>query len=221
MATERLRFSDLAARRQAGAAAAGGAGKIVRLAAVGLGTAVVMFGVLRLLVPSEAPAPAASSAGSPPAAAAQPPAASNGNATAPPAATASAASPDPKSESPIVRQIVDEAKQAGVNEADALFDEGTAQMRAGRLRDASLLFAAVMARQPGRVAAANRLREAQERLEASVTDAMTRAERARALLRYSEAIALWESVLELAPPADPRREKARLGIEESRRHLGR
>lgn len=216
--SERLRFADLAARP---AGQAGGVGKIVRLAAVGLGTAVFLVVVLRMMVPTE-PGPAAPQAAAPAATPAAPAATPS---TAPEAAprpvTPGASTTDTRAEPPIVRQIVDEAKQAGVSEADALFDEGTAQLRAGRLRDASQLFAAVLARQPDRVAAANRLREVQQKLEASLSDAMTRAERARALLRYSEAIALWESVLELAPPSDPRREKARLGIEESRRHLGR
>lgn len=213
IAGERLLFVDLATRKPA--VAPGGAGKIIRLAAVGLGTALVLVVVLRMLVPAEPPPPEAVGP------AAVPSGAAPGGGTAGAPLSAGPAPARMPTDVPIVRDVVEQARKAGVDEADALFDEGMVQMEAGRLRDAGRLFSAVLERQPAHLAAANRLREAQERLEATIADAMTRAERARALLRYSEAISLWESVLEMVEPSDPRANKALAGIEEARRHLGR
>jgi hypothetical protein len=213
IAGEQLLFVDLAKRKPA--APPGGAGKVIRLAAVGLGTALVLVVVLRMLVPAEPPPPEAVGP------AAVPSGAAPGGG---PAGTSLSAGPAPARRStdvPIVRDVVEQARKAGVEEADALFDEGMVQMQAGRLRDAGRLFSAVLERRPDHLAAANRLREAQVQLEAAIADAMTRAERARALLRYSEAISLWESVLEMVEPADRRASKALAGIEEARRHLGR
>lgn len=207
----------------------GQAAKYIKLGAVGLVTAGVMIFILRLMAP--APPPSEDAGQSSGAAQGAAPAAGSGSnvpavseaSKAGAAATAALkASPiAPMTDTPLVRQVATNAAKSGVDPVDALFDEGESQLAAGRLRDASRLFAAVMERRPSHPLAAIRLNETRQRLDQSITDTIAEADRSTAQLEYDDAVVLWERVLELVEPGDPRAARARQGIDEARRHLRR
>jgi hypothetical protein len=214
------------------AAPASGAGKIIRLGAVGLVTAVVMILLLRAMAPSAppsetaaaAPAPAAaSSAAQPPAtpgaapAAAAPSEASNAAATI----DATTATVGVSTNSSLVRQTVANAVASGVDPVDALFDEGQSQLSAGRLREAARLFAAVLERRPTHTMARIRLVGVRQKLEETITRTIAEAERAETQLQYADALPMWESVLDLVETGDARAARARQGIDEAHRHVRR
>ncbi len=212
------------------APAPSGAGKIIRLGAVGLITAVVMILVLRALAPSGPPAetaaPGAAGQASAQAAAATP--ASASGAAVPSAASTAAAAVDASTaaagistNSPLVRQTVANAVASGVDPVDALYDEGQSQFSAGRLRESARLFAAVLERRPTHTLARVRLVEVRQRLEETITRTIAEAERAETQLQYADALPMWESVLDLVESGDPRAVRARQGIDEARRHVRR
>jgi hypothetical protein len=226
----RMTLVDRAAT-PAEAAAPSGAGKVIRLGAVGLVSAVVMILVLRALAPSGPPAetaapaaqttPAASPASSSPPAAGPGPAVPSAASNAAAAVDASTAAAGISTNSALVRQTVANAVASGVDPVDALFDEGQSQLGAGRLREAARLFAAVLERRPTHTLARVRLLEVRQTLEDSITRTIAEAERAETQLQYADALPMWESVLDLVETGDPRATRARQGIDEARRHVRR
>lgn len=162
--------------------------KVLRLAITATATMVVMLVMLLLLVPleDESAAPAT-----------RPGSERGERVLLPPTPIET---PDPS----LVGPVLARAKVAGVGEADALFDEGSLQLRVGRLRDAVHLFSAVLARSPGHQAAASRLSEARTQLEEEVERLQAEADRAFAQLRFADAILDWEGVQGLVEPDDPR-----------------
>jgi hypothetical protein len=209
------------------APAPSGAGKIIRLGAVGLVTALVMFLVLRAMAPSAPPAESPAAPGG----AAATPSPTTSPTSAPPvpsAASGAAAAVDPatatagvSTNSALVRQTAANAVASGVDPVDALFDEGQSQLSAGRLREAARLFAAVLERRSTHPMARIRLVETRQRLEDTITRAIAEAERAETQLQYADALPMWESVLDLVETGDPRATRARQGIDEARRHVRR
>lgn len=218
IAGEQLQFADLAPPPEP----RGSAQKLMRLGAVALVFGVGLVLLLRAIVPAD---PGATPSGPSPTAtsttASQVPAAPTPSSGT---ETPSRSSQDYRAsgrESAVVSQVLAQAQQSGVPAADALFDEGQAQMAAGRLREATQLFAAVLERRKGDVRATNRLNEARAQREQAAMGAVSNAERLMAVLRYADAIVLWEQVLALVEPDDPRAQRARDGIETARRQLGR
>jgi hypothetical protein len=214
---QRLRFVDRGRPRPrpatAGApgatrpsATGGGANKLVRLALAAFGTMLVMGALMWLLV----------SGGDSPGSGAIP------KETRPladlPVGTSGPVRPV-AGDSVLVRSIEDRAATAGVRPADALYDEGVAQLRGGRVREAAHLFAAVLRHDPRHAGARARLEEARAAWERAIVEQMARADRAFGNLRYDEAIVAWEQVLQLADERDPRRATAASGVDRATRLL--
>ena len=136
-------------------------------------------------------------------------------------AKAAAAALKGAEDSVLVRRTAANAVVSGVDPVDALFDEGQSQRSAGRLRDASRLFAAALERRPNHPLARIRLNDTLRELDATITETIAEAERSAARLQYEDALNMWERVLELTEQGDPRAARARLGIDEARSHMAR
>ena len=136
-------------------------------------------------------------------------------------AKAAAAALKGAEESILVRRTAANAVASGVDPVDALFDEGQSQRSAGRLRDASRLFAAALERRPNHPLARIRLNDTLRELDATITETIAEAERSAARLQYEDALNMWERVLELTEQGDQRAARARLGIDEARSHMAR
>jgi hypothetical protein len=208
---QRLVFVDRARARPAGrgagaavaarlAGAASGGSKATRLAIVAAGTMLLVGGGMLLLVKSVAP-PAPEANAPPPS-----PVTVGGDAARP-------IRPD----SALVRRIEAQAAAAGVRIVDALYDEGLAQLKSGRPREAAHLFAAALRHDGRHVPARARLEEARLAWERAIVDHLARADRAFGELRYDDAILEWEQVLLLADEGDPRLATARTGVDRARR----
>lgn len=189
------------------AAAPSGAAKLVRLGLVALLFGVGLFLAMRFLLITEAPP----SLGDPSAAQV------GGSAWLPEGATPAA----PATDSPLIRQVLAQAKTAGVSPGDALFDEAVTQYDSGRLVDAARLFSATLEREPARTIAKTRLGEVRTELEAAIARHRAEAERLANQLRYDDAVTEWERVLLLLEPNDPRVSAAKSGHEAARRQAAR
>jgi hypothetical protein len=191
-----------------GAAAPAGPNPAARLARLG-GVALVfglgLFLGLRFLLIGSSPR-AFDDGGGPLAAAAWPVA----NGTAPLA-----------TDSPLIQQVLTQAKTAGVNPADALFDEAVSQATSGRLLESARLFAAVVQRDSTRTVARIRLNETRDQLERQIATHHAEAERMISQLRFEDAAFEWERVLQLLEPTDPRAAVARAAIDAARARLRR
>jgi hypothetical protein len=183
-------------RRGAVAATPGGRGKMFRLVGVAGVTLILTAGLMMWLVQSgEPPVPPPEQPGQ------QPVAAPTAGVRAPLAAN------------PALTQLVEAyAAKAGIRVTDALYDEGLAQIRGGRYREAAQLFAAVLERDRAHQLARARLEEALTELERSIVEHLARADRAFGALRYDEALVEWEKVTQLVTETDPRLATARAGI---------
>jgi predicted component of type VI protein secretion system len=236
---ERLVFRD--AGQRAVAAPPSGAGKTVRLALVAIASLVVMGGILMVLRPSPPPSsrppkadPTAASSSVPattpgtanPAA----PAGASGTTSSPGTATSSATtglagttgspasgSPAASGESSRVREVLQEARVAGVAPADALYDRGVVALRVGRLRESVDLLAAAVDRDKGNARARKALTDAQAEIQRAAAERLARADALFAKFRFEEAIAQWEQALQLLDPGDARAAVARAGIDRARR----
>jgi hypothetical protein len=132
------------------------------------------------------------------------------------------ASPAPLAkDTPLIRQVLQQAQTAGVKPADALFDEAVNQYNAGRLLDAARLFAATLVHQPGHVPAKARLGEVQGELEAAIARHRAEAERLSNQLRYEDSVVEWERVLLLLEPNDPRVPLAKAGQDAAKQRVRR
>lgn len=127
--------------------------------------------------------------------------------------------PKPSTNAPIVTRVIEQAKTAGVNPNDALFDEGKTQYTSGRLVDAARLFAAVVEREPSREVAKIRLDEVRSELEGEIARHRAEAERMSSQLRFDDAAAEWERVLLLLEPSDVRVAPAKAGLDAARRRV--
>jgi hypothetical protein len=123
------------------------------------------------------------------------------------------------SDSPLIQQVLMQAKTAGVHPLDALFDEARSQVASGRLLEAARLFAAVVQRDPTRTLARIRLNETRDQLEVQIATHHAEAERMVNQLRFEDAAFEWERVLLLLEPTDPRASVARAGVDAARAHL--
>ena len=112
---------------------------------------------------------------------------------------------------------LEEARVAGVAPTDALYDRGAIALRAGRLREAADLFAAVVERDNAHQLARNALADAQAQTERAAVERLARADWLFAQLRFDEAIMQWEQALQLVDPSDPRSATAKTGIDRATR----
>jgi FHA domain len=195
---------DTAGRASAGPAASSPVAKMARLGGVALIFGVGLFLMLRFLLIGNAPPAYDDGSGGAPAAA-WPVA---GGATAPLA-----------NDSPLIQQVLAQAKTAGVSPADALYDEAVSQVTSGRLLEAARLFSAVVQREPTRTVAKIRLNETRDQLEGAIAKHHAEAERMTSQLRYDDAVFEWERVLQLLEPTDPRVPAAKAGIDAAKSHL--
>jgi len=191
-------------RGATGSAAPSPTAKMARLGGVALVFGLGLFLMLRFLLIGNGPAPYDDGSGG------------QGPAAAWPVATGTAPL---ASDSPLIQQVLAQAKTAGVKPADALFDEGVSQVGSGRLLDAARLFSAVVQRDPTRTIAKIRLNETRDQLEAQIATHHAEAERMMSQLRYEDAAFEWERLLLLLEPNDPRVPASKAGIEAARAHL--
>ena len=124
-------------------------------------------------------------------------------------------------DTPLIRQVLQQAQTAGVKPADALFDEAVNQYNAGRLLEAARLFAATLVHQPDRVPAKTRLGEVQGELEAAIARHRAEAERLMNQLRYDDSVSEWERVVLLLEPNDPRVPAAKAGLDAAKQRVRR
>ena len=124
-------------------------------------------------------------------------------------------------DTPLIRQVLQQAQTAGVKPADAMFDEAVNQYNAGRLLEAARLFAATLVHQPGHVPAKARLGEVQGELEAAIARHRAEAERLSNQLRYEDSVIEWERVLLLLEPNDPRVPLAKAGQDAAKQRVRR
>ena len=127
----------------------------------------------------------------------------------------------PAKDTPLIRQVLQQAQTAGVKPADALFDEAVNQYNAGRLLEAARLFAATLVHQPEHVPAKARLGEVQGELEAAIARHRAEAERLMNQLRYEDSVIEWERVLLLLEPNDPRVPAAKAGLDAAKQRVRR
>lgn len=191
-------------RGRAGKSEAAQSSKVIRLGITALATMVVMLVLMLLMMPAEEE----------PAGGALRRADAGERTLLPPTPIAT---PD----AAIVGPVLARAKVAGVGETDALFDEGSLQLRVGRLREAVHLLSAVLAREPGNQAAASRLSEARTALEEEVERRLAEAEVAFGQLRFNDAILDWEGVQSLVEPTDPRYATAAASVARARERMPR
>lgn len=201
------RAADGPARRSGGSTPGGGAMKFIRLGMAAGVTAMVLIVVLRMLMPTGSAPRAAPPDDVPPAPVA--------------AADISALARHVTSDSPRVVEVVNAAQLAGVDPADALFDDAQIQMRSARYFDAARLFAATLKARPDHPTAKARLDDALAELHRAATQLMAEADRQSSQLRWPEAIVTWEQVIAALPPGDPRVAQAKAGVAHARTRVGR
>jgi FHA domain len=180
-------FADLASREAA--LKTSPSRKFVRLAAVAVGTGVVLISAFLLI--------GGPSAGS----------SSNER---------QSSGPDPVGadvsvqivDTALINQSVDRAKRTGLSEADVLFDEGMLNLASRRFRDATQLLAAAQARRPQDSAIKGRLVDARQALETSLSEAIAEAALADSQLRRDDARLAWERVVAMTYSNDPRNREA-------------
>jgi FHA domain len=198
------------AKRPAGTSegAGGGLSKNAKLALAAIGTLGVL-GVLFALILSSATPPDA-----PATAAAQ---------TAPktPPAELAAAAPRVDVNSQTVAEVLERAQQAGIKPVDGLYDEANIAFDAGRLREATQLYGAVLQRDPKHESAKRRFEESKARWAQAILDHTSQADRAFDELRLDDAILEWGQVLLLTDATDKRHKAAQDGIDRARQRLGR
>jgi hypothetical protein len=204
----RIEFGELSRKPQAGTpggqpVARAGAGKMIRLAAVAVIAGAIMIGLLSMI----APKPPAPEEPLPQARLLERPAGSVNL----PIAT----------DSPVVRESLARAQSVSTALGDVLYDDAIVQYRAGRLREAAQLLAALVARQPLHPLGKPKFEQVKVELDAAIEGQRAEGERAFAQLRYDDAVHAWEQVLNLADPSDPRYPAAQALIQKAQAARGR
>ncbi len=173
-----------------GAAATAGGSKVVRLALTAAVTLAVMLGLLFTLIGGPGGTPASSRPVDETLAPAPPELLSYLRASA--------------AESPVVKEVVQYATVAGSPPAKALHEEGRLRLDAERWRDAALLLAAAVARDPGNAPALAAFENAAAHLDRAASKALAAAEIADYGMRYDDALLHADEVLQLVDRQDPR-----------------
>jgi len=194
---------DAGGRATAASGAPSPAAKMAKLGGVALAFGLGLFLMLRFLLIGNAPAPYDDGSGQ----------------QAAPAWPVPSGQAPLANDSPLIQQVLAQAKTAGVNPADALYDEAVSQASAGKLLESARLFAAVVQRDPTRTIAKIRLNEARDQLEGSIATHHAEAERMMSQLRYEDAAFEWERLQSLLEPNDPRVPAAKAGLDAARAHL--
>jgi pSer/pThr/pTyr-binding forkhead associated (FHA) protein len=119
-----------------------------------------------------------------------------------------------------VREVLARAQQAGIKPIDALFDEANVAVQAGRLREATQLFGAVLQRDPKHESAERRFAEARAAWAQGIVDHASEAERAFDELRFNDAILEWGKVLLLTEASDKRHQAALEGVDRAKKRMG-
>jgi FHA domain len=192
-------------RSSSASGAASPAARMAKLGGVALVFGLGLFLMLRFLLIGNAPAAFDDGSG--------------GNTNGAPAWPVPNGAPPLASDSPLIQQVLAQAKTAGVSPADALFDAAVSQVGSGRLLEAARLFSAVVQRDPTRTIAKIRLNETRDQLEGQIATHHAEAERMMSQLRYEDAAFEWERLLLLLEPNDPRVPAAKAGITAARAHL--
>lgn len=198
-----LTFLDLGADGSGatGAAASGGS-KVVRLALTATVTLVVMVGLLFMLIGTPGSSSDRATRVAETLAAAPPELLARLRASAPGALA--------------VKDVVAHATLAGVQPAQALFEEGRLRLETERWRDAAHLLAAAVALDPANTRAAAAFEDAVARLDRAASKALSAAELADFGMRYDDALLHADEVLQLIDRPDPRYDRASTIAEHAR-----
>lgn len=190
-----MTFADAAVSGMAGQGVAPASGsKAVRLVLTAVVTLVVMLGVLFSLI------------GGP-----------GGKGTAPRAAEEALAPAAPElltrlrasaAESAVVKEVVQSATVAGTPPPKALYEEGRLRLDSQRWRDAAMLLAAAIAREPANTAAVAAFEDAAAHLDRAASKALAAAEIADYGMRYDDALLHADEVVQLVDRQDPRYDRA-------------
>lgn len=121
--------------------------------------------------------------------------------------------------SAVVTEVVQYATLAGVPPGQALFDEGRLRLESERWRDAAMLLAAAVARDPKNTRAATAFAEAAAHLDRAVSKALAAAELADFGMRPEDSLLHADTVLQLVDRQDPRYDRALKIAEKARSAL--
>ena len=120
----------------------------------------------------------------------------------------------------VVTEVVQYATLAGVPPGQALFDEGRLRLESERWRDAAMLLAAAVARDPkGNARAATAFAQAAAHLDRAVSKALAAAELADFGMRPEDSLLHADTVLQLVDRQDPRYDRALKIAEKARSAL--
>jgi predicted component of type VI protein secretion system len=117
---------------------------------------------------------------------------------------------------PVVNEVVQHAAMAGVPPGQALNEEGRLRLDTERWRDAALLLAAAVARDPKNAGAASAFEQAAAHLDRAASKALAAAELAQFGMRYEDALLHADGVLQLVDRRDPRYDRALKIAEQAR-----
>jgi tetratricopeptide (TPR) repeat protein len=99
---------------------------------------------------------------------------------------------------------------------ESYFDEALSLIAAGRLKEARSDFQRALGIDPNNSRVQSRLALLEEQIETEIESRFQNAREAFRFLRYDEAIADWEVVVQLAEPSDPRKVESEKGIAQAR-----
>lgn len=119
----------------------------------------------------------------------------------------------------VVIEVVQHAALAGVPPVQALHDEGRLRLESERWRDAAMLLAAAVARDPGNARAATAFARAAAHLDRAVSKALAAAELAEFGMRPEDSLLHADTVLQLVDRQDPRYDRAAKIAEKARSAL--
>jgi len=110
--------------------------------------------------------------------------------------------------SPVVKEVVQYANQAGAAPAKALLEEGRLRLESQRWHDAAVLLAAAVASAPKDAGAEAAFEDAAAHLDRAASKALAAAEIADYGMRYDDAALHADEVLQLVDRQDPRYDRA-------------
>ena len=108
----------------------------------------------------------------------------------------------------MVKEVVQYATLAGSPPGKALHEEGRLRLDSQRWRDAALLLAAAVARDPSNTVALAGFEDAAARLDRAASKALAAAEIADYGMRYDDALLHADEVLQMVDRQDPRYDRA-------------
>jgi len=105
------------------------------------------------------------------------------------------------------------------NDPAALYEMAISHVKGGRYVEARRLLQGAIRLDPGNASAQERLREVDATINALADRHMSAGQRAFMYLRYDDAVFVWEQVLSMLDPADPRYQQAAAGVRRAKERM--